>query len=468
MDSKLTIRILVVTDGALNFEESKTNPDSLHIALEQLSGSRWHHFDLTKRRRGKNTFHDLQSFDQLWLFGAESNDSSKPEDDQDIEAITQFINSGKGVFATGDHGTLGRKLCGAIPRIKDMRSWHQTGDHKELGTDDPINVVIKDYLMDNRLDSRTSKKPIDHRGGHHDTPLEGDNVPKIIEPRMENQFGQTRAHFILTMPDGHPIRVLPDHAHEGECLDTVKDSQHFYKDDLPSIIADAHTKAGRINGNAFNMKSISYGVVAAYDPKPESNHGRIVVDSTFHHWKNSNVLPYESMQNADEQSQLIWQHIRQYYINIANWLVPYHKRHEAFRLCLDQVVSYAGIGNALDTLDLNISNQRIVAANAIIAELEKRYGEAFIAEQTSDSIHQFNTEAAAQIRSMLGKVQSDNKSSHISYGIFKTVQEEVIAYLYSKITGKECSEKPFACAISRINQSNQTTVKQLETINSST
>ena len=153
MDNKLTIRILVVADGPLNFGISSDNSDSLHLALSQLNNSNWFHFDVTYRKRGNNTFHDLDSFDQLWLFGVESDNSLQ---EHEINRIERFMNKGKGLFATGDHGKLGSSLSGAIPRLRGMRSWNRQGIAKPTGDERELTLVVKDYLMENRLDSRAT------------------------------------------------------------------------------------------------------------------------------------------------------------------------------------------------------------------------------------------------------------------------------------------------------------------------
>ena len=33
------------------------------------------------------------------------------------------MDGGGGLFATGDHGALGKALCGEVPRARSMRRW---------------------------------------------------------------------------------------------------------------------------------------------------------------------------------------------------------------------------------------------------------------------------------------------------------------------------------------------------------
>jgi hypothetical protein len=52
----------------------------------------------------------------------------------EVEAIAQFMESGRGFFATGDHENLGGELCGLIPRVRSMRRWWlSTGPKRRAG-----------------------------------------------------------------------------------------------------------------------------------------------------------------------------------------------------------------------------------------------------------------------------------------------------------------------------------------------
>lgn len=59
----------------------------------------------------------------MWLFAVES--SFGPAlDAPELRAISEFMDGGGGIFATGDHEDLGVAMCGAIPRVRSMRKWH--------------------------------------------------------------------------------------------------------------------------------------------------------------------------------------------------------------------------------------------------------------------------------------------------------------------------------------------------------
>jgi hypothetical protein len=59
------------------------------------------------------------NYDQIWLFAFTTTALSAPEQ----ATIAQFMQSGGGVFATGDHETIGAGMGANIPRARTMRNW---------------------------------------------------------------------------------------------------------------------------------------------------------------------------------------------------------------------------------------------------------------------------------------------------------------------------------------------------------
>ena len=84
------------------------------------------------------TFTDagLREFDVVWLIGwsgrnspTSSGNDARPEIGADeIAAIARFMAAGGGVFATGDHDSIGSEMCGKIPRVRAMRCWYGVND----------------------------------------------------------------------------------------------------------------------------------------------------------------------------------------------------------------------------------------------------------------------------------------------------------------------------------------------------
>ena len=62
----------------------------------------------------------------VFLLGIAGNYSElEASDPGALAVLTQFMQAGGGVFATGDHENLGAALCARIPRVRAMRLWNQ-------------------------------------------------------------------------------------------------------------------------------------------------------------------------------------------------------------------------------------------------------------------------------------------------------------------------------------------------------
>ncbi len=63
-------------------------------------------------------------YDVLIVVGAVA-DGELPVEQRD--AVARFMNDGGGVFATGDVGGAGARLCGDLPRVRALRAWRGRG-----------------------------------------------------------------------------------------------------------------------------------------------------------------------------------------------------------------------------------------------------------------------------------------------------------------------------------------------------
>jgi hypothetical protein len=77
---------------------------------------------------------NLSAYDEIWLFGYTGVNPVPNEPitwdpnwaylgDDELAALTTFMNRGGGILAAGDHASLGAVLCGRIPRVRTMRRW---------------------------------------------------------------------------------------------------------------------------------------------------------------------------------------------------------------------------------------------------------------------------------------------------------------------------------------------------------
>lgn len=121
--------ILMVTDGSLSFGTAGFGLSEF-INIVKSAG----HTVATAHRTGGGVASTIAgnfnfataatpvnrtNYDQLWLFGFSAAAISAPEQ----TTIAQFMQAGGGVFATGDHETLGAGMGANLPRVRQMRNW---------------------------------------------------------------------------------------------------------------------------------------------------------------------------------------------------------------------------------------------------------------------------------------------------------------------------------------------------------
>jgi hypothetical protein len=254
---------------------------------------------------------------------------------EELSILTIWMDTKQGgVFATGDHEQLGASMCYQIPRVRNMRRW--TKDQQVPGRAD-----------ETRHDTNQRENPV----GIIEFNAQGDNTPQRIEVKMR-RYRQSAfeivsyPHPVLCGVDG-VIDMFPDHAHEGETLgrhygglgglsvDTSFNLGDYipgyvkaeYPEALsglpkpePEIIGVAHVfndpdlaKNHDLYSNPTSQnESTAFGVTSTYDGSL-AGVGRVVVDSTWHHWMDVNL-------NGFALDLPAYKHIRNYFHNIAIWL----------------------------------------------------------------------------------------------------------------------------------------------------
>lgn len=257
----------------------------------------------------------VKGIDQLWFFGTELCDNSNGKKTvvllpDEIAAIKERMDVGVGVFATGDHENIGSGLCEQVPRAGKMRVWSGADAPEQLPPNNYQSSIRSPYSDVVDPEAKICEPPPDERDG----------LPK---PIWVFHYKNGKPHELMQLPirgiDNGRIRFLPDHMHEGKVLDYEdKDFQgnlpppdDFAPNSKPLIVARSiRTDFGPMDSP---VGAKLYPVVSAYDPPQGSILGRVVVDSTFHHWTDSNALRL--------RFSPAWLHVEQYAINIANWLM---------------------------------------------------------------------------------------------------------------------------------------------------
>ncbi|HYO75348.1 MAG TPA: hypothetical protein VE010_02700 [Thermoanaerobaculia bacterium] len=373
-------RILVVADGGLNF-----NPASGFGLTRFLEGITVHSGVATKpiltlAYRGgvhapgtvtigldtytilnnynfanPTTGVNLERYDQVWLFGISG--GAFTINNNELLSLSLFMNSGGGVFATGDHATLGRQMSGGLPRIRHMREWASI----PMGSEVPSVAV-------NRIDTVVDPG-VNNIYEFND---QADEIPQRIYPNYKvtgatNTTWQATVHPLMMLPGAAATRsdntgftkdldVLPDHPHESVCYATPAGAlggtynlqgQNFeeFRPSVanPAVRVGAEIVAYAVSGgrSVHNLvwkppvRPQMFGVISAYDGRlaqPYSGTtrpGRIVCESTWHHYVNVNLDGTGTGRTALFTMQagvlVPGPHLLKiyaYYRNIVRWLQP--------------------------------------------------------------------------------------------------------------------------------------------------
>lgn len=364
--AKTPIRILIVADGKLDFNEGEFGLTELCRALQQQV-TLWESFEITTAHRaavastgaqipgfafdkdpgaGFRPF-GIDNYEEVWLFGA-SGQQGLQLTKSELQKLADFMNAGGGVFATGDHEDLGFAMCSQVPRVRSMRKWYF----------DPVPAgKLKAPEMDGPTRIDTLRRGRDISLQFSD---QSDDIPQEIRPKLfPNADGKgCHPHPLLAHPD-FAVTVLPDHMHEGECIipkpeeligpclleDNGNNGDEFPElfttTDRPSpeVVAISSSAGGCLTDTPgiLPVEPRCYIVIAAYDghqwmksPGGEAVRlGRVAVDSSFHHFVNTNLNGAGSSDSSkvgffdrSGNPTADFEAIKKYYRNIVTWLCP--------------------------------------------------------------------------------------------------------------------------------------------------
>jgi len=349
------VRILIVVDG---HEDQFTNITfspgyfSLSAAIARLRTATWSpvRFEIETAHRQTDTHWDQQPetkpdyenfcfdqdgfdlgrFDQVWLFGMRG-EGDRPLRDEEIAILARWMDAGGGVFAAGDHEDLGAALCSGVPRVRRMRRWL-------CDETPPVSGENRHDTLDRGHDE------------YYTFDDESDDVPQRIELAFP-------VHPLLAYGESF-IDILPDHPHEGEVVPdddipldgfvAVGDygAREFPGSERPRTIAwgtvnSDHSRCSDRNKGAARGRR--FGVLGAYDGHAEGV-GRVVVDSTWHHWFDVNLVgrPVELLDSpprdetnpktkgflATSEGRLHLDRIYTLFLNVATWLIRAEMQHD--------------------------------------------------------------------------------------------------------------------------------------------
>jgi hypothetical protein len=351
---KRRIRILILTDSDIGFDERDFGLSELIQKALIPSALPWEDLIIVTAHRAANERADIPGFrfdvtpappydcpftkehyEQVWLFGKAGADDLQALSCPELAILAKFMNSGGGVFATGDHTDLGAALCGRVPRVRSMRKWFFTGVPPELQAPGRNDVT--------RLD--TLREGFDHGFSSDD---QSDRFPQEIGPAFSKagECGEREPHPLLAY-GRFAITVLPDHMHEGECIIPTNLTETFSFDGAPAakeypeltgltdrlapeVVAVAISAGGGfIEERDFPpVQPRCFKAIVAYDG-PLAGVGRVAVDSSFHHFLNINLKGeaggdpekrgfYDKSGNPTKD----YLKFKRYYRNLVTWLCP--------------------------------------------------------------------------------------------------------------------------------------------------
>lgn len=273
-----------------------------------------------------------EPFDEIWFFGIQQANTERfsqaslrggPDtelDEDEVKALTEWMDAksvGGGVLMTGDHSNavppkrifnadgpckdnsadavllgLGRAIGRCVPRAGQLRKWEGLPTNN---SNESNNTIVGAGLQTDprpqvlRLEKFDANGDPDPNGDHH--------------------------HPLFFYKDDQFIQVFPDHGHEGEVIipQDIDFNDDVWRGIKPQAVA--------LSTNSRNNESLT--AVATYDGD-RAGLGRIVADSTWHHYMNLNLVgfPHPAPVGSDSDQ------IGQFYANLAVWLAPLKKRQQ--------------------------------------------------------------------------------------------------------------------------------------------
>jgi hypothetical protein len=356
-----TIKILLYTDDPDGVTQStaQEKPFSLGLMLERLRSHAPVSAQLDPRyvcryKLGDpqfiaklNTVLRQESFDEIWFFGVNQINLSGfsrsffeggPDNELDAAERSELERVmgalGVGVLITGDHSNA-RPANAALNPNPPCPDGGATANHLGLGR--AIGRCVPRAGLLRKWDDQPTNLPAEWVNTVGPFGEEFDETPQDLILMNVDERGeldpQGEPHPLFFYKPGKFITCFPDHTHEGSL-------------DFPTTFDPAVWPAALNTGDpqplphvvayGINQRtSKRVGVVAAYRGDL-AGVGRIVADSTWHHYFNFNLrgFPHPAPEGSAADK------IGQFYANLAIWLAPPGKQRQMAHAMFWELAKY--------------------------------------------------------------------------------------------------------------------------------
>lgn len=297
----------------------------------------------------------LDKYEQVWCFGFKPSNSGSPNDNEITQPAAFPASNGElaklaawmkdrqgGLFATGDHHFLGASMCRQIPRIGTMRRWTNADGVPPIGSPDRIDTLRPPSPA---YEPANPGGPLSLGNGPHQGDLKVQPIEWVAwQWSFWPILWRKRPHPLLCHPVLGPINVMPDHAHEGLCVENPPLGGKYNfgagdEDEYPPATGGGPQPSPQIIAYGSTLGEPPYKfdkgpqpararfpMISAYDGH-RADVGRVATDSTWHHWMDVNI---EQIKNANTDD---WKLIQRYFINLAVWLNPPGFTTRCFYIC---------------------------------------------------------------------------------------------------------------------------------------
>src|SRR5690606_17446216 len=245
--------------------------------------------------------------------------------DAELRIVAEWMERGGGVFAAGDHSLLGASMCSRIPRVRNMRRWRRAQGVPSFTDDDRHETLV-------------------HAPQGGELAWEGDRWGQQIFPvyRSASSLAFHRFPHPLLCGRAGIIDRFPDHMHEGGVIedDDVPLGEPlnipgYSGEEFPAVepVLEGAAALGpevlrprprpQVIAHAFTTNRDAevrrFAVVGVYDGEPVGI-GRVVVDSTWHHWFSMNLVGFQA------EAPGVYAGMQDYYRNVGLWLATPQQR----------------------------------------------------------------------------------------------------------------------------------------------